>query len=333
MGNLRHQSLQEMWNGNAMQKIRESIYDGSFRYCRHDRCPVIQNDSLPTLEEASEDPVFGQAVKERRTVLDTLPGFVNLVSDRSCNLICPSCRTDQILNNEGPDYDKAVMLHDRLLEPYLNGDHEEVFEINVTGSGDPFASRAYRELLYSLDGSEFPNLRVALQTNGVLLTPRNWERLKKIHDNVSTILISFDAATEPTYNITRRGGHWKTLLENCKRLGHLRAKKKIKFLRFDFVVQEDNYQEMKAFVALAHELGADRAYFSRLLDWGTWSQPEFLSKCPWKPGHPSREAFFEILADPVFDDAIVDMGNLSDIRDEALAMFPQKSSAHQAITP
>jgi len=31
MGNLKHKTLDELWNGNTMQKIRESIYDGSFR--------------------------------------------------------------------------------------------------------------------------------------------------------------------------------------------------------------------------------------------------------------------------------------------------------------
>ena len=49
MGNLKHKPLMELWNGHAMQKIRASIYDGSFRYCRHDRCPVMQNNTLPPL--------------------------------------------------------------------------------------------------------------------------------------------------------------------------------------------------------------------------------------------------------------------------------------------
>ena len=79
------------------ETLRESIYDGSFRYCRHDRCPLIKSGSLGSLEDAGSNHFFGQAVKERRTTLDALPQFVNLVSDRSCNLYCPSCRTHRII--------------------------------------------------------------------------------------------------------------------------------------------------------------------------------------------------------------------------------------------
>ena len=318
MGNLKNKSLMEMWNGHTMQKIRESIYDGSFRYCRHDRCPVIKNGMLPSLDDAEKDPGFGLAVKERRTVLETPPLFVNLVNDRSCNLYCPSCRTDRINFNEGPEYEKAAQLQSRLLEPYLAEPNDREFTLNITGSGDPFASRAYRELLYTLDGSQYPNMKIALQTNGVLLTPRTWERMKKIHANIFTILISLDAATEETYSITRRGGHWPTLLANCERMGELRAAGEVKHLRYDFVAQRENYREMKAFVGLARKLGGDHAYFSKMLDWGTWPHFEYLERCPWEAGHPLREDFMNVLRDPVFDDPFVDLGNLSDYRKEAV---------------
>ena len=113
-------------------------------------------------------------------------------------------------------------------------------------------------------------MQIALQTNGVLLTPRIWQRMKGVHRNISSIIISFDAATEETYGVTRRGGHWTTLLANSARMGELRTSGEVKKLRFDFVVQKANFREMKAFVQLTQSLGADCAYFSRLLDWGTW---------------------------------------------------------------
>jgi len=56
-----------------------------------------------------------------------------------------------------------------------------------------------------------------------------------------------------------------------------------------------------------------------MLDWGTWPHAEYLEKCPWEPGHPSREAFMEMLRDPIFDDPFVILGNLNDYREEALA--------------
>lgn len=326
MGNLKHKPLMEMWNGHVMQKIRESIYDGSFRYCRHDRCPVIKSGMLPTLEEGEKDPEFGAMVKQRSTRLDTLPSFVNLMNDRSCNLHCPSCRDQRINHTEGAEYEMAASLQQLLLEPYLGEPTDREFTLSITGSGDPFASHVYRDLLYSLDGSLYPNMKIALQTNGVLLTPRIWERMKKIHANISTILISFDAATEATYNITRRGGHWSTLLANCERMGALRAKGEVKYLRYDFVAQRDNFREIPAFIDLARQLGGDHAFISKMLDWGTWTHHEYLQRCPWEPGHPLREDFLEVLRDPVFDDPFVNLGNLSDYRREALLKTCQRSA-------
>ncbi len=312
MGNLKYRDLMELWNGDTMRRIRESIFDGSFRYCRHDRCPMIQTDVLPTLEEAAKDPLFTEIISERRTEVKRPPIFLNLVNDRSCNLYCPSCRTERINHNDDAKSGEIAAIQERLLEPYLSEPNDRHFILSITGSGDPFASRVYRDLLYSLNGADFPNMEIALQTNGVLLTPRNWERMKGVHANISSIIISFDAATEETYNVTRRGGHWPTLLENAHRMGELRAAGKVKKLRFDFVVQKANFREMPAFVELARSLGADQVYFSRLIDWGTWPKDRFMDQCVWEPGHPLREEFLEVMRDPVLRDPFVDMGNMSD---------------------
>ncbi len=311
MGNLKHKTLDELWNGHAMQKIRASIYDGSFRYCRHDRCPVIQNGTLPLLRDAEQEADIGQAVRNRQVVLDTPPVFLNLCNDRSCNLYCPSCRTERINHTEGPEYQSRFDLQKRLLDPYLNGSKEQAFTLSVTGSGDPFASKVFREQLFALDGRKYPNMRINLQTNGVLLTPRTWQRMQAIHANIEAVIISFDAATEATYDITRRGGHWQTLLENCARLGEFRASGQLKYLRFDFVAQLANYREMPAFAELSKSLGADRAYFSRLMDWGTWSPQEYLAQCVWEADHPLHDDFRKVLTDPRLHDPFVDPGNLN----------------------
>ncbi len=261
--------------------------------------------------------MLGEAVRARRLTLEDPPSFVNMVNDRSCNLYCPSCRTERINHNEGARYEKLAELQQRLLTAYLAAPNDRDFTLSITGSGDPFASRVYRELLYTLDGSRFPSMKIALQTNGVLLTPRNWARMEKIHANISSIIISFDAASPETYAVTRRGGHWATLLENCARMGELRALGEVRHLRYDFVVQKANFREMPDFVRLARSLGGDRAYFSRLVDWGTWPRDQFLEQCVWEQGHPLRDEFLAVLRDPALDDAFVDLGNVSDFYAEA----------------
>jgi hypothetical protein len=101
-------------------------------------------------------------------------------------------------------------------------------------------------------------------------------------------------------------------------MGELRKRGEVKVLRFDFVVQKANFREMHAFVDLARSLGAGRACFSRLFNWGTWSRDEFLDQCVWETGHPLHDEFQEVMRDPVFDDPFVDLGNMSELRAAAL---------------
>ena len=99
---------------------------------------------------------------------------------------------------------------------FLTEPTDRKFGIFVTGSGDPFASKIFRDMLYNIDGSKFPNLAISMQTNGVMYTPKMWEKLYKIHSNLRDCRISFDAGTKDTYeNKTRLNGDWDLLLDNC----------------------------------------------------------------------------------------------------------------------
>lgn len=314
LGNLKTLTVGEAWNSQASQAIRESIFDGSFRYCYKKVCPAIQGGTLPTMEEARRDPLLRDIIDRRQTRLDELPSFINLCNDASCNLYCPSCRVERINYPHGKQFEKRKHLQDKVTQSLFSEPTDRHFTVNVTGSGDPFASRVFREFLYNLNGDDFPNLRINLQTNGVLLTSRNWQRMRKIHRNIAAILVSFDAGTEETYAITRRGGNWPLLLDNTARLGELRKSGKLNMLRLDFVVQWANYREMPAFVALAKSLGADQVAFSMVLDWGTWSIAEYEKHCIWKQDHPEFDDFITVLEDPVFDDPFVALGNLTEYR-------------------
>lgn len=314
LGNLKARSVKQAWNSTASQKIRESIFDGSFRYCDHKVCPSIQQGDLPTLEEARNDPRLGEIIDQRQTMLETLPTFINLCNDQSCNLYCPSCRVSRINHPHGKEYEKRQHLQDKITQELFSRPTGHPFTVNVTGSGDPFASAVFRDFLYKLKGEDFPNMQINLQTNGVLLTPRNWQRMAGIHDNIATILVSYDAATPETYAITRRGGDWDLLQENVKRLGELRAEGALKLLRLDFVVQLANYREIPAFVEIGRLMGADFVSFSMVLDWGTWSLAEYEKQCIWKESHPEFDQFIKVLEDPVLDDPIVMLGNLTQYR-------------------
>lgn len=193
IGNLNKQSIDEIWNSSIAQEIRQSIHDGSFRYCDKKLCPYIVGNLLGTKSQAPADLI--EVVKNEQVVLENRPSKIMLTYDQSCNLSCPSCRTEKISHSPGTAPFIESNSYTSLIEnEFIHSLGDKPLRLNVTGSGDPFASTAYIQFLEGIDGSKFPNLVIDIQTNGVLLTPLMWERMKKLHKNLGEISVSIDAA-------------------------------------------------------------------------------------------------------------------------------------------
>ena len=99
IGTISEKGLMGVWNSAAAQEIRKSILDGSFRYCDHQLCPLIQSESLP--DYSALTPEHQAIVARQNIIMDHLPDLVVLAYDRSCNLSCPSCRNQEFFFPEG----------------------------------------------------------------------------------------------------------------------------------------------------------------------------------------------------------------------------------------
>lgn len=304
-------NMMDIFNSERAQEFRKSIHDGSFRYCNHDLCPKLSSNSLPNREDI-KDSRLKDIIDNNRTKIDH-PVFINFSHDRSCNLQCPSCRIKKVMITSGVQFDKLKRLQDSILDDLSKIDFNTPYVISITGSGDPFASKLFRDFLLSIDGKQHPFLRIQLQTNGVLFTPEMWERMHKIQNNIEYVLVSVDAATEDTYNKVRVNGDWNALLNNIEFLGRLRKDNKIKTLRLDYVVQKYNYREMKQFIGmfLSDPYYVDAVNFSIVTDWNTWTNEEFLDMAVWHEDNPLHQDFVESLKDPVFRKDKVWIGNLA----------------------
>lgn len=88
----------------------------------------------------------------------------------------------------------------------------------------------------------------------------------------------------------------------------------------DFVVQQKNYKEMVDFIRLGKKFShIDSIGFALITNWGTYPPKEFNYHAIWKKDHPKLNDFLTILADPIFDDDLVDLKNLANYRKVALA--------------
>lgn len=314
IGDLSRQSVDDVWNSAAAQKIRRSILDGSFRYCNASLCPFLASGMSPVHRRAEvTDPELRLAIDRNLTRLPWGPREINCAFDRSCNLSCPSCREDLIVEKDAAAEIEAIQ---RRLRTEGLADAEVLY---ITGSGDPFGSPFFRRWLESMSEAEIRGLRrIHLHTNGLLWNRRSWERLPAhVRERVKTTEISIDATTAETYAVNRRGGRFETLLDNLAFISSLRQAGELDWVGVSFVVQANNFAEMPAFVELAKRLGFDLVLFNRLLDWGTFSADEYERRAVHAPSHARHAELRAVLQDAVFDDPIVHLGNLGEFRGAA----------------
>lgn len=309
IGNLQDAAdWRDVWNSQSAEAIRASIHDGSYRHCNKMSCPTIQSNNLPPAAElAARSSEWREIVEQQETSLERGPVVVNLAYDRTCNLSCPSCRSSNYAADEATRL-KYDALQERVMLPMLK--HTQV--VTITGSGDPFASKNFRHLMARLGGEEYPNLRFHIMTNGMLFTPREWERFPALHGRVSVLSISLDGASAATHETLRRGARWNVMEQNLTFAGKLRREGLIDAFHLGCVVQVENYHEMGEMITLAERIGADGVYFGRITNWGTFSEAEYKRKAVFLPEHPEYGRFIEAMADPRLTDSRSYLGNLID---------------------
>lgn len=290
------------WNSERAQEIRRSVQDGDYSHCSRWHCPAISGRRLS--ERKPDEPQSPLRVQKG-------PERVILSHDRSCNISCPSCRTE-LINLPHRETERLNGIYEKYLQPVVSG----AKSIKVTGSGDPFGSRHFRHILGRLTSAGGEGRRIQLHTNGLLANERAWNDLN-LWNQVSSVWISIDAAKAETYSVLRRGGNFSTLIKNLRFLGEINARGAIDSLRLDFVVQHANYGEMRDFVDLAQDVGADGVYFLRLRNWGHVAPTEFRLQDICSPDHPEHEQLLDILADNRFVSNMVQRGSLTPLINEA----------------
>lgn len=310
IGNLKYQSVEEVWNGKESQELRRSILDGSFKYCNHSRCPFLHTISEPVQKiEDVRDEDLKTAIEKQLTILPYGPREINCSYDKSCNLSCPSCRTKIIIDRRNK---KQILEVQRKIQ---NEAIKDAHLLYITGSGDPFGSPFFRKWLQTMKREDMPNLKkIQLHTNAQLLTPEIWSTIAKdIQPLIKSVEISIDAASSNTYSINRRGGSFDRLLKNLDFVSTLRKSGTLEWVGISMVVQENNFMEMPDFVHLGKRFHFDTVYFSKLVDWGTFPKEEFCNRAVHLTTHPKYLELVNLLKNEIFKESIVCLGNLTEL--------------------
>ncbi|MBJ6751548.1 radical SAM protein [Geomonas anaerohicana] len=244
IGNIGTQTIAEIWNGDYIRFMRSELLKGDWENTCDPSCPFVQdfihNNKFQSLDDLVKNQRITRSIAEEitagRTTLTSMPTVFNFCNSDICNLDCIMCcckgmKSDTDLTKKA--YDDAFK--------YL----PTLKTLALSGSGDPFACTDTRNLLMSFEGHKYPETKIQLLTNGLLL-PKFWDQVK--HNNFSFIGISIDAASKETYELIRKNGRWDDLLRALDFINSIRER--FSGVMINMTVMKHNYHEIEKFLEL-----------------------------------------------------------------------------------
>ena len=288
VGNLLKQTLEEIWNGDTAKEIRESIRDNSFRYCKTTGCPFCENNNFELIDEVNEKEKLEKAL----TPLP-FPVQFNCAIDYTCNHSCPSCRHEVFVPSE--QYNQNVNTIIDRIQPYL----ADAEYIGTDGQGDCFASPRVMRMLENLHPQN-PDMKITLETNGVLFDEEHWERIKHLSTQHIRVVVTPNSFEKATYKYLS-GGHdnVEKLLKNLAFISELRKTEQINDFAISIVVQDRNFRELPSFVERCfNEFNVDSVTVKPIYKWFKLTEDEYLEKDILNPLHPYFEEYQEVWKDP-----------------------------------
>lgn len=307
LGDVRKESLMDIWNGERYQYLRGKMYRHEFKdVCEEKSCPFMISGSMVDLDKLNNGKYFISDeilddIRNGRTKLSSGPSRITMSDSGACNLRCIMCGSGRNYRNEDEEVSRLGMDEVKKILPYLR-------EVRLTGDGDPFFRRDTRELLETFDPVKYPNVEFIILTNGQMLTQKMWEKIK--HNNISQIWVSVDAARKETYEKIRVGGNWEKLLMNLLMISDIRKKGGIKFFEINMTVMRSNYKEIIEFLHLGEKLNCDQVALQRF--YGDMPARENIFD---PPNNKILLSIKEIFKDPVFKNVKVWMEGLADVKD------------------
>lgn len=230
--------LQQVWQSPAAQAVQQDIAAGKYTWCAVNMCGVTHNN----------------IEYDRYTI------SINI--DESCNLHCPSCRSEKIMLTSGPEFDLKLQRAQHIVS--LLEQFDQPCHIIMSGNGDVLASNVMRPIIHNFQPR--PNQTFRLFTNGLLLQ-KQLER-SKILPQITEYQISIDAGSADVYEKVRLGGKWSVLMQNFDFLKEV-ADRYGSQVWLMFVLQKNNWRDLENFAELC-ERYQWTGNVTQLVDWGTW---------------------------------------------------------------
>lgn len=246
--------LDELWNGEGAQRIRESLASGRQHEVCDAHCPYWMSGRYgePALRIVDGPPEFVAnqelnlaEIRERRTVLRSRPMLLKVLPTLRCNVRCSMCFQD---HDGAADLGEGFWGEIEQQLPYV---HEITFQ-----GGEVTLDRGFRRFLDSYGLRANPHVHLGLITNGTILDPALLKALSKVRINY--VIVSLNAASRETYLAVAKKDMFYKVVENLRSWIKLGEQHELrKFLVYaSFVVMRSNFRELPRFIQLADGWGA-----------------------------------------------------------------------------
>lgn len=281
LGNLKDNTIEEIWNGELANKFRQSMLDGSYRYCNHSKCPHCANNQLDQMLVTYEVPEY--------------PTYCSLSYQLQCNYQCKFCRTEKYIpcENERKNYIKIENEVKKLL-PYLK-------TLSSNGAGEFFCSDSIIKLLSTEKLNE--DMDILLETNGSLFNPNNWEKINNLGNHNLQVAVTVHSFNESTYQyLSGTNINVNQVIDNLRYISELRSKEIVNKFEIATVICERNFREMPEFVRKClSEFAMDTIRLRFFESYGVMDvNTEWFYDVRNKM-HPYHDEFEKVMSDPIFE--------------------------------
>ena len=284
IGDPQKETLEEIWNGERAEFVRNMMREGNFACCNRQDCPYCMGDGL---EEIDEQEAKNYQKKE---FADTL--FV--AYDQFCNHACPSCRCEVFRPDDA--YKKRMQHIKEIVLPHANN----VRTRDTCGRGDCFSSPYIMEFLQELRPVR-DDYALSFETNGVLFDKEHWDKLKHLHPYYKKLIVTANSFDRETYCYLSGGfDNLERCMNNLHFASELRKKGDINEFVICMIVQESNYKQIPDFIQTClSEFDPDYVWIKPINLWFGMSEEDYWFKNVLNPLHPYHKDYLRIMKHPL----------------------------------
>ncbi len=254
IGNLKTQTVDEIWNGEGYQALRKGMASGDLKAAGCAKCHALRQGNALGFEQDPDSEgdfttpyaknlrVLRQEIAEGAAVLEAKPTIVSYTPSHRCNIRCTHCyqESTRTVEVDRAEADEEI----RRLAPYLVR--------LVAGGGEPFLLTTWKKFLSEFDLSENPYLTFSKSTNATIVSDAVVNQLEQFKN--LTLNISMDGVGK-TYERVRVGAKFDQVAANVRRLQGLvkRAPSGLGYLGVSMCVMKSNIRGLADFIGYANE--------------------------------------------------------------------------------